>query len=83
MGPAGKLAMPILSAPSDVFAGSVIWASLLAYAGYKLGENWEDLQAFFGPADIVIAALFLMGGLWYVFIQIKQAWEVKPSEPEA
>ena len=27
--------------------------------------------------------LFLAGGLWYVFVQVKQAWEVKPSEPEA
>ena len=81
--PAGVVRMNLVQFTIYTFAGSVIWASLLAYAGYKLGENWEDLQAFFGPADIVIAALFLMGGLWYVFIQIKQAWEVKPSEPEA
>jgi membrane protein DedA with SNARE-associated domain len=66
------------------FLGSVVWATLLAYLGYKLGENWEDIRAFFGPVDVIIAAVLVIVVVWYVFMQIKQSWEVgKPSGPEA
>ena len=82
--PAGVVRMNLVQFLVYTFAGSVIWATLLAYAGYKLGENWEDLNAFSGPLDIVIAGLFVVGFLFYVYIQVKQAWgEVKPSGPEA
>jgi membrane protein DedA with SNARE-associated domain len=66
------------------FAGSVIWATFLAWLGYKLGENWEDIKTFFGPADIVVAALLGAFVVWYIYKQVKQSWEVpKPSGPEA
>ena len=61
--PAGVVRMNFVQFTIYTFAGSVIWATLLAYAGYKLGENWEDLKAFFGPVDIVVAALLVVGFL--------------------
>jgi membrane protein DedA with SNARE-associated domain len=81
--PAGVVRMNLMQFTIYTFAGSVVWASLLAYAGYKLGENWEDLRDFFGPADIVVAIVLVLGFAWYVYVQVKQAWEVKPSGPEA
>ena len=66
------------------FAGSVIWATFLAGLGYQLGENWEDVRAFLGPADIAMAAILGVLVLWYIYRQVKQSWEVpKPHEPEA
>jgi membrane protein DedA with SNARE-associated domain len=81
--PAGVARMDLRLFTIYTFAGSVIWATILAALGYKLGENWEDLRAFMGPADIVVAAVLGIAVLWYVYKQIKQAWEVpKTSGPE-
>jgi membrane protein DedA with SNARE-associated domain len=81
--PAGVARMDLKLFTIYTFAGSVIWATILAALGYKLGENWEDLRAFLGPADIIIAAILGVAVIWYVYRQIKQSWEVpKPSGPE-
>jgi membrane protein DedA with SNARE-associated domain len=81
--PAGVARMDLRLFTLYTFAGSVIWAMLLAGLGYKLGENWDDIRAFFGPADIVVAVLLALGVIWYVYHQVKQSWEVKTSGPEA
>ena len=82
--PAGVARMDLKLFLIYTFAGSVIWATFLAAIGYKLGENWEDLQAFLGPADIAVAVVLVVLGLWYIYMQIKQSWEgPKPHEPEA
>jgi len=82
--PAGVARMDLRLFTVYTFAGSFVWALLLAAAGYKLGENWEDIRAWMGPADIVVAAILILAFVWYVYKQVKQAWEVpKPSGPEA
>lgn len=82
--PAGVARMDLRLFAVYTFAGSFVWALLLAAAGYKLGENWEDIRAWMGPADIVVAAVLILAFVWYVYKQVKQAWEVpKPSGPEA
>lgn len=82
--PAGVARMDLKLFTIYTFAGSVVWATFLAGLGYKLGENWEDIRAFMGPADIVVAVVLGALALWYVYKQIKQAWEVpKPHGPEA
>jgi membrane protein DedA with SNARE-associated domain len=82
--PAGVTRMDLKQFLIYTFAGSTIWASFLAALGYELGENWEDIQAWMGPADIIVAALLLVLAGWYVYRQVKESWEVpKPSGPEA
>lgn len=82
--PAGVARMDLKLFTLYTFLGSVIWATLLAGLGYQLGENWEDIRAFFGPLDIVVAVLLVLFIVWYVYKQVKQSWEVaKPSGPEA
>jgi membrane protein DedA with SNARE-associated domain len=82
--PAGVARMNLWQFTVYTFAGSVIWATFLAWLGYKLGENWEDIQSFFGPADFVVAGLLGAFVIWYIYKQVKQSWEVpKPSGPEA
>jgi membrane protein DedA with SNARE-associated domain len=82
--PAGMARMDLKLFTIYTFLGSAIWATLLAWLGYKLGENWEDVRDFMGPADIVVAILLGLGFVLYVVMQIKQSLEVtKPSGPEA
>ncbi|HEX5139685.1 MAG TPA: DedA family protein [Dehalococcoidia bacterium] len=82
--PAGVARMNLWQFTVYTFAGSVIWATFLAWLGYKLGENWENIQSFFGPADFVVAGLLGAFVIWYIYKQVKQSWEVpKPSGPEA
>ena len=77
--PAGISRMPVLQFTGYTFAGAFIWSGLLAWAGFLLGENWEDLRAWMRPADIPIliagAALFA----WYVYRHIKRAWVDVPG----
>jgi membrane protein YqaA with SNARE-associated domain len=77
--PAGLSRMRIWQFTGYTFAGSFVWSLALATAGYKLGENWEDLRTWMRPADIpiiiVVGALFI----WYVYRHIKRAWADEPG----
>jgi membrane protein DedA with SNARE-associated domain len=82
--PAGVARMDLKLFTIFTFAGSVIWATLLAALGYKLGANWEEIAAWMEPAAIVVIVVLAVFLAWYVYRQVRQAWEVgKPSGPEA
>lgn len=53
------------------FAGSLLWCWLLAYAGMKMGENWEALKIYFHQFHygIVFAAVIFM--IWYIRRHLK------------
>ncbi|MEN6545955.1 MAG: DedA family protein [Armatimonadia bacterium] len=47
------------------FAGSFPWCLGLAYAGQKLGENWQGLKVYFHQFDAVIGIVLVVGlALW-------------------
>lgn len=48
------------------FTGSFIWCWLLAYAGMKTGQHWENLKVYFHEFHYVIAAVFAVFLVWYV-----------------
>ena len=79
--PAGVSRMPVWQFTAYSFAGAFPWSLGLAWAGYVLGENWEDLRDWMRPADIpiLIAAAILIG--WYVYRHVKRAWGESP-EPQ-
>jgi membrane protein DedA with SNARE-associated domain len=81
--PAGVAGMDLRLFIIYTFAGSAIWAGLLTAAGYALGQNWEQIRDWMGPADIVAAAVLAIFVTWYIVRQVRQAWEVKASSPEA
>ena len=76
--PAGVARMDIKVYTLYTFAGSAIWAAFLALCGYWLGDNWEQLRAWMGPADIVVAAILVVFGLWYIVSHVRKAWEAQP-----
>lgn len=82
--PAGTARMDLKIFTIYTFLGSTIWAGFLATLGYIMGENWERVQDWVGPADIIIVALFAVGLAFYIFLHIKKFREVRqPSRPEA
>ena len=79
--PAGIARMPVLKFTFYTFVGAFIWSLALAWAGFALGENWEDLRAWMRPADIpiLIVGAILVG--WYVYRHVKRAW-AEPVESQ-
>lgn len=79
--PAGVSRMPIGQFIAYSFVGAFLWSLGLAWAGYKLGENWEDLRNWMRPADIPIAIIAVVLAALYVYRHVKHAWlEPKPAQ---
>jgi membrane protein DedA with SNARE-associated domain len=80
--PAGISRMPVWQFTAYSFAGSFPWSLGLAFAGYKLGENWQDLRDWMRPADIPILIVVGVLFVWYVYRHVKRAWAAEPqAEP--
>jgi membrane protein DedA with SNARE-associated domain len=78
--PAGVARMPIWQFSIYSFAGSFPWSLGLAWAGFLLGENWEDIRNWMRPADIpIIIVVLLLIGL-YVYRHVKRAWATEQPE---
>ena len=69
--PAGIARMDQLKFHIYTFAGSLPWCLALAYAGAKLGENWEGLRPWFHRFDFVLGIVIVVGGVWFVWHRIK------------
>lgn len=48
------------------FFGSLPWNFFLAYIGFVLGENWEEIGGYFRTFDWLIVVLIVIGALWWV-----------------
>jgi len=72
--PAGISRMPVLKFTFYTFVGAFIWSLALAWAGFALGENWEDLRSWMRPADIPILIVGAILAGWYVYRHVKRAW---------
>ena len=55
------------------FVGSFIWSGILAYAGLKLGQNWQAVEPFFRQFQYVIIGLFVLGAAFYVYKHLKKS----------
>ena len=69
--PAGLARMNLWRFSLYTFAGSFIWSLGLAYGGFLLGENWEDLRAVMRPLDIPILLILAAGAIWLLVRRIK------------
>ncbi len=54
------------------FVGSLPWTALLAYVGYVLGPNWEDIIGWFHNLDIVVVAAVVAAVAWYIYKMRKE-----------
>ncbi|MDA1127855.1 MAG: DedA family protein [Chloroflexi bacterium] len=69
--PAGIARMNIWKFSFYTFVGSYPWSLGLAYGGYKLGENWEDLRRVMRPFDFPIAGIIVVVVAWFIYRRIK------------
>lgn len=45
--------------------GTLIWTSLLTFAGYLLGDNYEQVEHYLGPVSKIVLVLLLVAfGIW-------------------
>ncbi len=68
--PAGIARMPRLRFHVYTFLGSWPWCFLLAYVGFKLGEQWNKnalLKTWFHRFDVVILLVLVTGVAWFVW----------------
>lgn len=70
--PAGISEMPLPKFLLYSTIGSGLWASLLAFAGYALGENYEQIAHIIDPVAKIILGLFAGYALW-TFVKRRQA----------
>ncbi|WP_420595505.1 DedA family protein [Deinococcus sp.] len=65
--PAGMSEMPLAQFLIYSFLGSGLWAGLLAYAGYLLGDNYEAVAGWVGPVGTaVVVGLIVFAVFWVV-----------------
>src|SRR3990167_6814347 len=69
--PAGIAGMNIWKFSIFTFLGALPWNFVLAFIGYKAGENWNLLHNYFRKANIFIVALILIVVVWYVIKHTK------------
>ena len=63
------------------FAGSLPWTAMLAYVGFWLGPNWEEIGSVFRGLDILVVVGAAALIIWYVHAVRKRS--PKGDEPHA
>jgi membrane protein DedA with SNARE-associated domain len=65
--PAGLLKMSFRRFMLASTLGTAGWTALLAGAGFKLGENYRDIDKFLGPASNAILVILAAGYIYRVW----------------
>lgn len=63
--PAGIGRMKLPKFIAFTFLGSLPWNFGLAYIGFKLGQNWKNLEIYFRKFDYVILIVLIIGIAWW------------------
>ncbi|MDO4427700.1 MAG: DedA family protein [Moraxella sp.] len=72
--PAGMARMPLLPFLILTAIGSAIWTTLLAYAGYALGENYDKVEAFIAPISKGVVVVVLVVAAVIAFLRIRSVF---------
>jgi membrane protein DedA with SNARE-associated domain len=54
------------------FVGAFPWSFALAYGGYVLGKNWEQIREAMRPFDIPILAVIIILAIIFIWLRIKK-----------
>ena len=69
--PAGIARMNLWKFSLYTFVGSFPWSVGLAYGGFLLGENWEDLRSVMRPFDVPILVGLAAAAGWFFLRRIR------------
>lgn len=64
--PAGIQGMPLVPFLLFTAIGAGLWTALLAFAGYLLGRNFHQVEAYLDPVSYVVLAVILVFYVWRV-----------------
>lgn len=70
--PAGVARMNLWKFCLYTFPGAFIWSAALAWGGYLLGENWEELRSKGRPLDVPIIIAVLLLAAWFVWHKVRE-----------
>lgn len=70
--PAGMNRMPMLPFLVLTAVGSAVWTSLLAYAGYVLGANYDKVAEFIAPISTAVGVAVAVGVVLFVIIRLSR-----------
>jgi len=70
--PAGIARMNVWRFSLLSFAGSFPWSFGLAWAGYLMGKNWEDISKYLRPVSIPIAIGVVLLVCFFVYRRIRE-----------
>lgn len=70
--PAGMNRMPMLPFLVLTAIGSAIWTSLLAYAGYVLGANYDKVAEFIAPISTAVGIAVAVGVVLFIVIRLSR-----------
>jgi membrane protein DedA with SNARE-associated domain len=79
--PAGLLKMRFKCFLIASTLGTAGWTAMLAFAGFKLGENYANIEELLGPASTAILIVLGIGYLYRVWTH--RDIDPDESEPEA
>lgn len=58
--PAGLDKMPFIPFLLYTFAGSLIWTAILTYAGFLLGNNFQQVEKYIKPISVIVIATIVI-----------------------
>ena len=70
--PAGIARMNVWRFSVFTFLGAFLWSMGLAWIGYLLGENWEDISKYMRPVSIPIAITVVLLAAYFVYRRIRE-----------
>jgi membrane protein DedA with SNARE-associated domain len=81
--PAGVARMNVWRFTIFSFLGAYPWCVGLAWAGYLLGEHWEDLTTYFRPLTFPIIIAIAIGVVWFFYHRIREIRRYSAEEDTA
>jgi membrane protein DedA with SNARE-associated domain len=69
--PAGIARMNIAKFCFYAFIGSFIWSTALAYGGYVLGSNWEEIREVMRPFDYPIVGAVVILVIIFIWMRLR------------
>ncbi len=51
--------------------GATIWNSIIAYCGYVLGENWNQIRHYSEYFSVSVAIIFLFAAIYFIYRHFK------------
>lgn len=64
--PAGVTRMPLVVFSLLTLVGSLIWNTILIYAGFALGENWDRVEGWVGTLSTIVIIVVVALLAWWI-----------------